>query len=235
LVAELIRYLPVLFAACIAIISGLIGAVGLRALAEYEKLSVDPTEMTLEKFFNDRPEDKFRFLLTDLQHGASVYPDPVADDGDWKQVYVCLFPKNVKRLGKNYASVIVKIDDVKSADELSKMLEDGQLDVFFWSHKQHLPDSVSNRMANKYSGMRFEHCLFCEAHAQPPSPDYGNSCIYAGTAGVSLSFMGIISFYMLRMILSRRSRMNDWKDEDAGRSTSVGLRSSFAKSQNPAM
>ena len=232
----MVRYLPILLAGCVAIISGLIGAVGLRALGEYEKLSVEPMEMTLVEFASDQPDDKFRFRLTDLQHGASVYPEPAADDGEWQQVYVCLFPKNLKRLPKNYASVIVKFDGVKGKDELAKLLEDGELDVFYWPQKQKLPESVYNRMAKKYRGMLFDQCLHCETGGQPPSPDFGNSCIYAGTAGVSLSFIGIIAFYLFRMLRSRRGKSMDWNDDKPEQfANKAGLPSSWPSSQNASM
>ena len=232
----MVRVLPILLAVCTGVISALIGAVGLRALAEYEKLSVEPMEMTLEQFASDQPEDKFRFHLTDLQHGASVYPEPAVDDGQWEQVYVCLFPKNLKRLGKNYASVIVKFEGVKGSEDLAKLLDDGELDVFYWPQKQSMPDGVRNRMATKYRGMLFEHRLHCETGGQPPSPDFGNSCIYAGTAGVSLSFIGIVGFYLLRMLFSRRGRSKDWHEEETEQyANKAGLPSSWSNSQNAAM
>jgi len=210
----MVRILPILLAACVAIISGLIGAVGLRALSEYERLSVEPLQMTLEEFSKDQPEDAFRFRLTELQHGASVYPHPAVEDGQWKEVFVCLFSKNMKRLGQNYTSVIVKFDGVKGAEELGKLLEDGELEVFYWPEKQKMPDSVYNRMAKKYRGMLFDQCLHCETGGAPPSPDFGNSCIYLGTAGVSLSFLGLLGFYLFRMIRSRRPGAKDsWQDE----------------------
>ena len=234
----MLRCLPVLLAACVAIISGLIGAVGLRALAEYETLSVEPHPMTLEQFASDRPEDKYRFHLTDLQHGASVYPEPVRDDGSWETVYVCLFPKRMKRLGVNYASVIVKFDGVKGSEQLGELLNDGELNVFYWPEKQTLPDDVYNRMAKKYRGMLFEQCIHCETGGEPPSQDFGNSCIYAGTAGVSLSFIGLVGFYLVRMIRRRKISNPSRSEEEQHSGQNVGAQNGgfcdkWLNSQNP--
>ena len=196
----MVRYLPILFGACLAIISGLIAAVGVRALAQYERVAADPIEMTFDEFFEGRPDEVFRYRLTDIQHGASVYPEPVREDGNWEDVYLCLFPKRMKRLSNSYSSIIVKMQGVRGSKELAAKLEDGSLEVFFWPEKQNLPDGIYNRMAKKYRGMQFQKCLHCEAGGPPPSPDYGNSCIYFGIIGVSVSVVGVLGFYLLRMI-----------------------------------
>lgn len=196
----MVRYLPILLGACLAIISGLIAAVGVSALAQYEIVAADPIEMTFDQFYEGRPDDVFRYRLTEIQHGASVYPEPVRDDGEWEDAYVCLFPKRMKRLGKSYSSIIVKVKGVKSAEELASKLEGGSLEVFYWPDKQDLPTGVYNRMAKKYRGMQFQKCLHCEAGGPPPSPDFGNSCIYFGIGGVSISVFFVLGFYVLKML-----------------------------------
>jgi len=206
------RILPILIGLCFAIISGLIAAAGVFALADYEKVAADPLEMTFAEFFDQRPEDVFRYQLTDVQHAAKIFPEPALEDGQWENVYVCLFPQSMKRLGGSYTSIIVKVEGVKGSAELTEMLEDGSLEVYYWPEKQNLPADLYHRMAKGFLGMQFQDCLHCEAGAPTPSPDFGNSCIFMGIAGVSLSFLGVLGFYVFRWMRSMSSK-NSFDDE----------------------
>lgn len=231
----MVRYLPILLGTCLAIISGLIAAVGVRALSQYEIVAADPLEMTFDEFYQSRPDDVFRYRLTEIQHGSSVYPQPVREDGDWEDAYICLFPKRMKRLGKSYASIIVKVKGVKSSTELAEKLKDGSLEVFYWPTKQDLPKGVYNRMAQKYRGMQFQKCLHCEAGGPPPSPEFGNSCIYFGIGGVSISVFGVLGFYVLRMLGLFRSK-DSWDDDQKQGPAQVnraGLPDSWAGFRKP--
>ena len=216
------RFLPILIGACFAIISGLIAAVGVVALTDYEKVAADPLEMGFAEFFQQQHDQEVcRYRLTDVQHGASVYPQPQRDDGQWENVYVCLFPQSMTQLSGTYESIIVKFEGVKSSAELSELLQDGSLEVYYWAEKQELPDDVHNRIAKSYRGMQLQDCLHCEAVTVPPSPDFGNSCVYAGIAGVSISVLGVLGFYVLRVMgvlgskKSRRQEIEDLEDIDA--------------------
>lgn len=211
----MVRYLPFLLGTCLAIVSGLIGAVGVRALAHHEKVSVAPTVMTFNEFVEKRPEDTYRFELTNLRAGVSVYPNPIRPNGEWEKVYVCLFSRNTRRLGKNYISVIAEIEGVSNVEELSKLLESGTLDVYHWPAKQSLPKDVYNRMAQKYRSMQFKKCLHVVSGGPPPSPDFGNSCIYVGIGGVGLSVISVVAFYSVRLIGCLLFRKRDpWYDEE---------------------
>lgn len=211
----MVRYLPILLGACVAIVSGLIGAVGVRSLAQHERLSADPTTMTFRQFATQRPDDTYHFELTNLSYGASVYPNPMRPDGEWEKVYVCLFSRDTKRLGKNYISVIAEIDGVKGTDELSALLEDGKLDVYFWPRRQGLPKSVYNRMAQRYRGMQFNRCLHVESGGPPPNADFGNGCIYVGIGGVAVSVLFVVIFYVVKFIgMLISNRRDPWYDEE---------------------
>jgi len=154
----------------------------------------------------------FRYQLTDVQHAAKIFPEPALEDGQWENVYVCLFPQSMKRLGGSYTSIIVKVEGVKGSAELTEMLEDGSLEVYYWPEKQNLPADLYHRMAKGFLGMQFQDCLHCEAGAPTPSPDFGNSCIFMGIAGVSLSFLGVLGFYVFRWMRSMSSK-NSFDDE----------------------
>jgi len=172
----MVRYLPILLGTCLAIVSGLIGAVGVRALAHHEKVAAAPTVMTFSQFMKKRPDDTYHFQITNLRPGRSVYPDPVKANGEWENVYVCLFSKNTQRLGKNYTSIIAEFEGVESIEELSKLLAGGKLDAYYWPSRQSLPTSIYNRMAQKHRSMQFKNCLHVKCGGPPPSPDFGNSC-----------------------------------------------------------
>ncbi|QEG20895.1 hypothetical protein [Mariniblastus fucicola] len=211
----MVRYLPILLGACVAIVSGLIGAVGVRALAHYEKVSAPAVEMTFDEFARKRLADTSHYKLTNIRHGASVYPEPTRKDGEWEKVYVCLFSNETTRLGKNYISIIAEIDGVSGTEELAKLLQAGELEIYYWPNKQGLPQGVYNRMAQKYRGMDFDRCLHCESGGPPPSPDFGNSCIYVGIGGVTLSIVCVIAFYLIKLIGSMIFRERDpWYDDE---------------------
>ena len=209
------RFLPILLGICVAIVSGLIGAVGMRSLAHYEKVSATPTEMTFEQFNENQPEDICHYKLIDLRCGSNVYPEPIQPDGEWEKVYVCMFSNKTHSLGKNYNSIIAEIDGIKGIKELAEFLQGGSLDAHFWPNEQSLPDSVYNRMAQKYRGMRFDKCLHVQAGGPPPSPSFGNTCTWIGIGGISLSVLGVIGFYGLKLLGTFTSRHRDpWGDED---------------------
>ncbi len=211
----MVRYLPILLGTCVAIVSGLIGAVGVRALAHHEKVSAQPVVMTFDEFVTSRPKDTYHFKLTDIRHGASVYPESTRDDGKWEKVYVCLFSNQTTRLRKNYISVIIELDGVEGPEELATLLDKGELDVYYWPNKQGLPRDVYNRMALKYRGMHFNRCLHCESGGPKPSPDFGNSCIYVGIGGVGISVVSVIIFYLVKLIGVLLFRKRDpWYDEE---------------------
>lgn len=212
----MVRYLPILLGACIATVSGLIGAVGVRALAHHEKVSVAPTVMTFRQFINERPENTYHYELTNLRAGTSVYPNPIKPDGEWEKVYVCLFSADTRRLGNNYTSIIAEIDGVSGINELAAFLQSGNLDAYYWPERQQdLPNDIYNRMARKYSGMNFKECVHIEAGGPEPSPDFGNSCIYVGIGGVSLSVICVVLFYVFKLIRAVLFRTSDpWYDEE---------------------
>lgn len=209
------RFLPILLGICVAVVSGLIGAVGMRSVAHYEKFTADPTVMTFEQFTEEQPEDFCHYKLIDLRCGSNVYPEPVKPDGEWEKVYVCMFSGQTKSLGKSYHSIIAEIDGIKGIKELAEYLQDGSLDAHFWPSNQSLPDSVYNRMAQKYRSMQFDQCLHVAAGGTPPSPTFGNNCIYIGIGGVIVSVLGVVGFYCLKLFgMMNFGHRDPWYDED---------------------
>lgn len=196
----MVRFLPLLLGTCVAIVSGLIGAVGVRALAHHEKISVAPTEMTYYQFVTSRPADTHHFEVSNLRAGTSVYPTPIKPDGEWEEVYVCLFSKDTQWLRNNYTSIIAKIKGVSGTEELAAFLKEGKLDAYYWPDQQDLPYEIYNRMAQNYSGMHFKECIYVEAGGPKPSPDFGNNCIYVGIGGVSMSVIGVVLYYLFRVL-----------------------------------
>jgi len=211
----MVRYLPILLGTCLAIVSGLIGAVGVRALAFHEKVSAAPVVMTFEEFTTDRPDDAYHYQLTNLRAGTNVYPDPVLPDGEWEKVYVCLFPRETRWLGKNYISIIAEIEGVKGVDELAEYLKDGKINAYHWPTKQDLPKQVYDRMAQKYRSMQFKKCVHVESGGPPPSPEFGNNCIQFGIYGVGLSVISVAVFYFVKLVGVLLFRKRDpWYDEE---------------------
>ena len=203
----MLRYLPLLAGVCLAVISGLVTIVGVCALADYEQVAADPLDMTYESFVNDRPDDVFRYRLTDIQHGATVYPEPILEDGQWEEVYVCLFPIETKKLSRDYSSIIVKFTGIKGSADLTERLKDDSLELYYWPEKQSLPKAVYDRMALNYRGMQFDRCLHCEAGAPTPSPDLGNGLVSLGIAGMSTAVFGTLGFYVLYFLRNRRKHV----------------------------
>ena len=189
--------------------------VGMRELSLYEQKSAPPVDISIENFVHSRPQNVNHFKLKDIRPGANVYPAPVRKDGEWEKVYVCLFSKNTYRLPKNYFSVIVELDGVNGREQLGELLSRGELEVYYWPDDQELPSEVYNRMAFKYRGMHFARCLLCKSGGPPPSPDYGNNCMMVGFIGFILSFVGVVGYYCIRLLLSVIYRERDpWYDED---------------------
>jgi len=211
----MIRHLPILLGICVAIVSGLIGVVGVHALAHYELVSAPPMVMTFDQFATSRPKDTYHYTLTNFCRGTDAYPSSVDEAGQWEKVRVCLFSDRGIRQNANYISTIVEIEGVKGPKELATLFEKGELNVYFWPNKQQLPTDVYNRMASKYRGMLFDKCLHCESGGPVPSPDFGNCCIYIGIAGFSLSVIGVIAFFCFKSIRASISRRQDpWYDEE---------------------
>ncbi len=221
----MIRFLLIIIAVCMAIVSGLIAVVGVNSLAYHEKVTAAPVVMTFDEFETSRPEDTCHFQLVDLRHGSSVYPEPVRKDGEWEKVYVCMFSNQTTHLGKNYTSIIAEVDGVKGSAELAKFLDAGQLDVLYSPNHQDLPESVYNRMASKYRGMRFDSCLHVKTGGPPPSPGFGNFCFYGGIAGVAISVLGLVGFCLIKLFGAVMDRKNDpwYEDEEEQIRNRAGL------------
>ena len=211
----MLRFLPIILGGCVAIVSALIAAIGILALADYERLSDEPFEISCKNMLTLIPNETFRFRLKDWNYGKSVYPVPVRDDGQWESVYVCLFPKQIKRLHRNYAAVVVRMDGVRGAEELKEIFASGKLDVYYKPTDQEFDPNLYSRMAQKYRSMSFTHCVQVHCGGPPPSDQFGRLCFYGGVGGLVVSIGGVVLFYLCKLLISFLMRQKDpWLDEE---------------------
>ncbi len=212
----MLRYLPIILGGCVAVVSVLIATIGILALADYEQLTAEPLEVSSENLLEMVPEDTYRFRVTDWNHGKRVYPAPVADEGEWKSVYVCLFPKRLKKLRDNYAAVVVRIEGCSGTGQLKNILESGELEVYYDPLKQSFGEGLYSRMAQKYRSMRFEDCVLVHCGGPEPSDRFGKSCFYGGIAGLGIAVGGVVLFYLFKLLNMLFGRKKDpWLDEES--------------------
>lgn len=211
----MLRFLPIILGGCVAIVSALIAAIGILALADYERLSAEPFEISCKNMLTMVPNETYRFRLTDWKHGKNVYPVPVRDDGEWESVYVCLFPKELKKLRNNYSAVVVRMDGVTGTKELKELFSTGELDVFYKPAKQEIETNLYSRMAQKYRSMTFEDCVQVHCGGPPPSDQFGRMCFYGGLIGLGVSVAAVVLFYLFKLLKALLFRQKDpWADEE---------------------
>jgi len=212
----MLRFLPIILGGCVAVVSGLIAAIGILALADYERLTAEPFEISCKNFLKVVPRDTYRFRLTDWKHGKSVYPDPVAEDGQWESVYICLFPKQLKKLRNNYSAIVVRMEGVNGTERLEEILDSGDIDVYYAPDKQGFETGLYSRISQKYRSMTFEDCVQVHCGGPAPSNRFGNMCFYGGLIGMGAAIGLVILFYLFKMLKAIFTRKKDpWLEEQA--------------------
>jgi hypothetical protein len=223
----MVRFLPIILAACVAIVSGLIGAVGVRALAIYEKLSKPPVPISCKDLLNELPEEVYHFQLTDWSRGRKVFPvyatiDPNEKDvgsvstqkREWEGVRVCFFPKG-QRLRNSYSAVILLINNIHSEEELDAFLSTQPVNFYCLPDKQHIGASLHSKIARKYISMNFKSCVLGEIGGEPHSDGFGKTCIQVGIGGVSIAVIGLVCLYLFKGLCWLLKRKKDsWYDEE---------------------
>ena len=150
-------------------------------------------------------------FLTDFQHGKHIVGYDNNGDGIRETVYVPLFPRDTKKLGPSYSSVIAHFANLKDEQELKDIFAGEKLELRYDAEIQALDPATYSRMARKYPSMNFgENVLL----TSKPGLDIDMAMILilgGGIGGVvALALAGFCMFAaMLDFLKSRIAKDNE--------------------------
>jgi hypothetical protein len=200
----MVRFIPIILCILLALVSGIVLALGFQALEQNARLLDHPAEFTCKALLEEPPSQTQQIEFSKFRVSPRAATLDFDGDGKWDEVYVCAFPTTKRVPKKNYYAAIINVGNVTNQQELDAVFEKNSepKEMFFWHNKQALSDHAHGELAMKYKSMNFSRCVTLHANYPPPTDDMGEMFILLGKGGLALSAI-LFVLYLLFKILVR--------------------------------
>ena len=221
------RVIYILLSICGAVVCAFLAFFGYQQNQEsHRSLEQAAPEYSCSELLDQFPSNTYSFSVTDFQPGKHFIHDDADGDGAWERVIVPVFPKGLKKLGRNYRAVILVISDTPNKDAVFEKMKSPSIEADYWFTSQTLDQYSYNRLAKKYSSLDFERSLVLySGHEKSPSA-FGKFLMFAALGGGLLSIVTLgwqsVSL-VIAGIRSESSRLDDDDDEDQVITNRAGL------------
>ena len=220
------RLITILLCVCGIVVCAFLAFIGYRQEQEAKKTQQSaPPEISCEELLEDIPDGVYSFTLSDSQPGKHfIYDD---NDGDeiWDRVIIPVFPKGLKKLGRNYKAIILVMANIPDKQTLNEKINASTIEAAYWLTSPELDSNSYNRLAGKYSSLNFSQSRVLYSGYPKTIQSFGTYVFWAGAGGTILSMLmfGWQSFNLVLAGIRSESSQDDDDEDDQVITNRAGL------------
>ena len=214
----MIKFLPFILCVFLAVASGFLLVLGNQAVKENARI-VEVKEFDGTDLLNEPPVQQKKLLVKNFTWGKHHSKMDFNEDGNWDELFVCIFPTKVKQNITRYKAILVNFHDVKNQEELDEFLKQTELEVLF-SPGEKVSEYAYANLAKKYKSLDFQNSVVVQANAPDVTNDNAELFLLGGKGGLALSGILFVLFLIYRVIKAILPKKKDGFDfEDAPQPT----------------
>lgn len=211
------RLITILLCVCGIVVCAFLAFIGYQQEQAATKIKeAAPPSFSCQELLENMPSGEYAFTLTDFQPGKHFVHDDNDEDGQWEKVIIPVFPKGLRKLGRNYKAIILVIVNIPDKETLNQKINAPSIEAEYWFTAPNLDTNSYNRLAEKYSSLNFSdsRVLYCGYPKNGKS--IGTYIFWAGAGGTILSLLmfGWQSFSLVLAGIRSESKRHDEDDDD---------------------
>ena len=220
------RLISILLCICGIVVCAFLAFIGYQQEQEAQKtVEKAPPKVACSELIKEIPADTYAFTLTDFQPGKHFVHDDNDGDGIWERVIIPVFPKEVKKLGRNYKAIILVMADVTDKEGLSQQVNAPTIEAEYWFTSSELDENSYYRLAEKYSSLNFGESKVLYVGYSKTAMSFGRYIFWGASGGAILSLLmfGWQSFGLVLAGIRSESNRHDDDDEEEVITNRAGL------------